>query len=125
MAAVRSRGCATTEGALRGALVGARIRGWRMNARDLKGKPDFVFDSQLLAIFVDGCHWHGCPTCFRQPRANFEYWQKKIQRNGERDRAVTAFLRRSGWRVLRIWEHELRTSPAKVLSGIKRALKSA
>jgi DNA mismatch endonuclease Vsr len=122
MAAVRSRGCASTEGALRWALVRGAIRGWRMNARDLKGKPDFVFDRQSLAVFVDGCHWHGCPTCFRQPRTNIEYWKKKINRNKARDRAVTSFLRRNGWRVLRVWEHELRMSPAKVILGIRRQL---
>jgi DNA mismatch endonuclease (patch repair protein) len=78
-----------------------------LNAADLVGKPDFVFPIRRLVVFVDGCFWHGCPKCQRIPSSNVPYWDRKIERNRIRDRAVNTSLRRSGWRVLRIWEHQL------------------
>jgi DNA mismatch endonuclease (patch repair protein) len=71
-------------------------------------KPDFVFRSQRLAVFVDGCFWHGCPVHGTQPRHNAKFWRDKIARNRTRDRLVTRTLRARGWRVIRIWEHELK-----------------
>ncbi len=72
---------------------------------NLIGKPDIVFPSQRLAIFVDGCYWHGCPKCFREPNTNKNYWQKKIARNQQRARTVNRKINRDGWRTMRIWEH--------------------
>lgn len=69
-------------------------------------RPDIVFTRSRLAIFVDGCFWHGCPDHFAAPRSNLTYWEPKIARNIERDGEVTAALLASGWRVIRIWEHE-------------------
>lgn len=68
-------------------------------------RPDVVFVGRKLAVFIDGCYWHGCPQHFKTPRSNREYWAAKIARNRERDAATDAALSEEGWRVLRFWEH--------------------
>ncbi|MDQ6773384.1 MAG: very short patch repair endonuclease [Candidatus Dormibacteraeota bacterium] len=68
-------------------------------------RPDIVFTRQRVAVFVDGCFWHGCPDHGTSPRHNPEYWTSKMQRNRARDAKVNRALSESGWRVLRIWEH--------------------
>ena len=68
-------------------------------------RPDIVFTRKRLAIFVDGCFWHGCPVHFRLPSTNAPYWQGKIERNMLRDKRVNAALADGGWRVIRLWEH--------------------
>jgi len=78
-----------------------------MYRSDLPGKPDFVFPSSKLVVFVDGCFWHGCPNCYRRPRSNREYWDGKAKRNRARDREVNRALSSMGWRVMRFWEHEV------------------
>ena len=122
MSAIRSRGNRTTEQAVRYRLVRAAIRGWTLHAKNLPGKPDFVFERQRLAVFVDGCYWHGCPKCYRPPESNTGYWSEKYKRNKARDRKVRAKLRRGGWKVLRIWEHEVKKSAGKVVERIQSAL---
>lgn len=124
MAAIRSRGNRSTERALRARLIQAGIRGWRVCAQDIEGCPDFVFDAHRFTIFVDGCFWHGCPKCHRPPSSNTDYWTAKLARNRKRDRRVTETLRTSGWRVLRIWEHELELTPARALSKVWRKIKA-
>lgn len=69
-------------------------------------RPDIVFTRQQVAVFVDGCFWHGCPEHGRTPSTNEGYWQEKLRRNVLRDAAVDAALSASGWEVIRIWEHE-------------------
>jgi len=118
MAAVRSAGNRSTEGALRARLVRAGIRGWRLNGNELPGCPDFVFGKCKLAVFVDGCFWHGCPKCGRLPSSNTQYWVAKVGRNKTRDKRVSAELRREGWHVVRIWEHQLRKSPRQAVDKI-------
>jgi len=81
--------------------------GWRRN-RPLFGKPDFVFPTRKLAVFVDGCFWHGCPLHATQPKTNAAFCRKKLAANRTRDRLVTRSLRARGWSVLRIWQHALR-----------------
>jgi DNA mismatch endonuclease (patch repair protein) len=73
---------------------------------DAKAKADIVFTRQKVAIFMDGCFWHGCSSHCRMPTRNRAYWEAKIGRNQERDRSVTAALTADGWKVVRIWEHE-------------------
>jgi DNA mismatch endonuclease Vsr len=107
MAQVRSQRNRSTEWRVRAALVRAGIRGWTMNANDMLGKPDFAFSAQRIAVFIDGCFWHGCTTCKRTPSSNVEYWNRKIERNRTRDAKIVVELKKSGWRVLRIWEHQL------------------
>jgi DNA mismatch endonuclease Vsr len=95
-------------------LAGMRVRGWRIHPKEPLGKPDVAFPTERVVIFVDGCFWHGCPYCKRKlPQTNREYWERKIGRNIERDNRNTEALQRDGWRVVRIWEHELRTPIAR------------
>jgi DNA mismatch endonuclease (patch repair protein) len=73
----------------------------------MPGRPDFVFKKQSLALFIDGCFWHGCLKCNLRPKTNIKYWAKKIQRNRNRDKIVKKQLEQEGWTVIRIWEHQL------------------
>lgn len=113
MAAIRSTGNRATELRLAAILRAHGITGWRRH-QPLPGKPDFAFRRERLAVFVDGCFWHGCHWHCRMPKSRQAYWQPKIDRNKTRDRAVRALLRRTGWRVHRIWEHSLRAPEAVV-----------
>lgn len=71
-----------------------------------KVRPDLVFKLARLAVFVDGCFWHGCREHCRRPGSNSDYWRAKIDRNGKRDRVVDAALEAAGWTVMRFWEHQ-------------------
>lgn len=121
MASIRSRGNKSTELRMRMLLVRAGISGWRLQIQDILGRPDFVFLEQRLALFVDGCFWHGCPSCRLAPKSNLEYWQAKIQGNIARDKKTTSQLQHEGWRVIRVWEHELK-EPDTVLMTLREAL---
>lgn len=120
MSRVRSRDNKVTEGALIRLFRRDRITGWRRNIK-LFGNPDFVFQKHRLAVFVDGCFWHGCPKHASQPASNRAFWKKKLGRNKVRDLLVNRTLRTKGWRVLRIWQHELREQ-AKVARRVSSAL---
>ncbi len=122
MAAVRARGNLSTEMRLRMLLVKRGIIGWRVLPKNIVGNPDFVFSDARLAIFVDGCFWHGCAHCYRRPSSNRDYWDAKVKRNMQRDKSLRAKLRRSGWSVLRIWEHELKENPEACIAKIERKL---
>lgn len=94
---------------LRSALhrLGMRFRkDFRVQAGDVKVKPDIVFTRRRIAVFVDGCFWHGCPVHGRTPTVNGWYWNPKLERNRQRDERVTAALEADDWLVLRFWEHE-------------------
>src|SRR5450759_2116458 len=108
MSAVRSKGNRTTEWQFRSRLIRAGISGWRINDVTLFGKPDFVFMEMRVAVFLDGCFWHGCKLCRSIPATNHDFWLQKINRNKSRDRLVNKRLRKEGWRVIRFWEHEIR-----------------
>lgn len=83
------------------------ITGWRRNYK-VKGHPDFVFLKEKIAVFVDGCFWHGHDCRNTRPKDNAEYWQKKRERNIKHDKEITQLFENRGWRVLRIWECELK-----------------
>jgi DNA mismatch endonuclease (patch repair protein) len=85
-------------------------------------RPDFVFRAHRLAVFVDGCFWHGCPEHFTRPKSRQKFWDAKIARNQARDAEVTQALRKNGWRVLRLWEHELAVKREKRLLARLRRL---
>jgi len=108
MSSVRGKRNKTTEGSLRMALVRAGLKGWKLHAVDLPGKPDFYFPTKRVAVFVDGCFWHGCPRCGHVPKTNTSFWRLKIKRNQERDARARRYLRSIGIQVVRFWEHELR-----------------
>lgn len=120
MAAIRSVGNKETEIVVAGILRQYRITGWRRH-QELPGKPDFVFRKQRLVVFVDGCFWHACPEHGRNPDSNRDYWRAKLARNKMRDKLVTRDLRHKQWKVLRIWEHDLRNG-RQVASRIRKAL---
>jgi DNA mismatch endonuclease (patch repair protein) len=99
------------------------LHGWRRRSL-LPGKPDFVFPQERLAVFVDGCFWHGCPSHGSLPQSRSEYWEAKISRNRRRDRAVACLLRKKGWRVLRIWEHALgKNGEKQTVARLRQALR--
>lgn len=107
MAQVRSFDNETTEKAFIQILKKNSIKGWRRNSQ-LFGKPDFVFPSLNVVIFIDGCFWHNCPKHYRRPSSNVSYWQEKIVRNQRRDRKVNRTLKKKGWTVIRVWEHDIK-----------------
>ena len=122
MSCIRSSANKDTELRLIVIFRAHRVTGWRRN-RNLPGKPDFVFPAQRLALFVDGCYWHGCPKHYRRPKTNRAFWDAKIARNRQRDREVHRLLRAKGWRVLRVWEHALaRKHETRTITRIQRAL---
>jgi DNA mismatch endonuclease (patch repair protein) len=114
MARIRSKGNLETELAMMRFFREHNITGWRRQ-QVVFGNPDFIFRAVHLAVFVDGCFWHGCHRHGRIPTGNRDYWLNKIARNKNRDRIVTRTLRKEGWRVLRIWHHELARKNAKRL----------
>lgn len=122
MSLIRSRGNKDTERKLAAILRTSGIAGWRRH-QPLLGRPDFVFRHASLAVFVDGCFWHGCPSHCRMPSSNQAYWHPKIARNKARDKFVTTALRKRGWRVLRIWEHDL-SKPSYCTQKLIRLLSS-
>jgi DNA mismatch endonuclease, patch repair protein len=120
MAAIRSTGNKATELKIISIFRARGITGWRRNQK-LPGKPDFVFKRGKIAVFVDGCFWHGCKRHCRLPQTNRHYWQEKIARNAMRDKETNHFPQRIGWRVCRVWEHSL-NAPAVVSERIKSLL---
>ena len=118
MSRVRSKGNKSTERRLRAALVKAAISGWRMHPQGILGTPDFFFPEFQFSIFVDGCFWHGCPMCGRRSKSRTDYWDKKLELNIARDGKVNAALESRGYKVLRVWEHELRDDLAGVVRRI-------
>jgi DNA mismatch endonuclease (patch repair protein) len=122
MSLIRGRGNKVTELALAKLFRRNKITGWRRNQK-IFGKPDFIFPKLKLAIFVDGCFWHGCPKHGTQPKGNRAFWKNKFARNKARDVFVTRTLRLAKWRVLRIWEHELSLkNEIRLFRRIQRAL---
>jgi len=109
------------EARLRAALRAAGVR-FRRNARGLPGTPDVVLDAARLAVFVDGCFWHGCPRHCRMPKTRRRFWEAKFEVNRRRDARVRRALNRAGWSVMRVWEHDLRTAVRveRVVTRIKR-----
>lgn len=120
MSRVRDRGNAATELRLIEIFRSEGVRGWRRQSR-VFGRPDFIFPKARVAIFVDGCFWHGCPLHGEIPASNTPFWSKKIQANVTRDDLVRRRLKKLGWRVIRIWQHDLRR-PGRVAGRIKRVL---
>jgi DNA mismatch endonuclease, patch repair protein len=92
----------------------------------LPGKPDFVYQRARLAVFVHGDWWHRCPVCnIPLPRVHRAYWKRKLDRNVERDRLVKMELQALRWRVVEIWEHEIKSDPKAAADRIKRLLKTS
>jgi len=95
---------------------------YRLHAKDLPGKPDVVFRRARVAVYVDGAFWHGHPERCRVPATNRSYWVKKIERNKARDARVNAELTGMGWRVIRLWDFEVKASPARCAARVRRVV---
>ena len=144
MSRIRGRGNRDTELALAKLFRRHKITGWRRQI-EIRGRaalprrqspatkhrrptgfrvrPDFIFSKLKLAVFVDGCFWHGCPQHAIKPKNNRAFWQRKLSANKARDRLVNQTLRRAGWRVIRIWEHEFsRKNELRLIARIQRFL---
>ena len=85
-----------------------RLKGFKYQPKNLFGDPDFINYKKKTVVFIDGCFWHKCPKHFIKPKSNKIYWLSKIERNVLRDKEVTFAYRKSGWKVKRIWGHELK-----------------
>lgn len=114
MSRIKGKGNQTTELRLIALFKQFGVVGWRRHQTFLKPghglrliRPDFIFRKYKVAVFVDGCFWHACPKCYRPVKTNAVFWSEKVVRNRRRDRLATLSLKEMGWRVIRIWEHEL------------------
>jgi len=122
MSRIKGKGNKDTELMMIQILRKYHISGWRRNQAVL-GKPDFIFPKQKIALFVDGCFWHGCPKHSNMPKNNRAFWEKKLGKNKDRDKFVNRELRKLGWVIVRVWEHELKDEE-KVAGKIRRKLKT-
>ena len=108
MARVRGTGNVSTELTVQHILRSRRIWGWEKHPSDLPCKPDFYFRKAQLALFVDGCFWHGCPSCCRNvPKTRSRFWSDKLRANRCRDNRTRRHLRKLGICVMRVWEHQV------------------
>jgi DNA mismatch endonuclease (patch repair protein) len=101
------------------ARVGLRFAANCRAVASCRRRADFVFRAARVAVFVDGCFWHGCPRHFRLPASHTAWWEEKIARNRTRDGETSALLRAQGWRVVRVWEHE---DPERAAARVGRAV---
>jgi DNA mismatch endonuclease (patch repair protein) len=132
MSLIRGQGNRNTELRLAKLFRAQHITGWRRHrklrivtpnqASALMVRPDFVFAKHRVAVFVDGCFWHCCPRHSKIPENNHEFWEKKLASNKARDRLVNRVLKKSGWKLVRIWEHELDAQPSRVIRKVSIAL---
>jgi len=123
MARIRGKGNERTELVFVAMLRHQRITGWR-RGYPVHGRPDLVFPKERLAIFVDGCFWHGCPRHRSVPATNRAFWQRKLARNKQRDRTVNRSLKGAGWSVLRVWQHELiGRNRRRLVARVRKSLK--
>ena len=146
MSRIRSRGNKDTEVAFANLLRRNHITGWRRHLklridqsagvavsvqsravlvkkkRSKVVRPDFVFPQAKVAVFVDGCFWHGCPIHSKVPATNRTFWKKKLVTNKSRDRLVNKQLGSAGWRIVRIWEHDLASAPGLAIQRVRNAV---
>lgn len=109
---------------LRKALWESKIRGYRLHWKKVAGKPDIAFPGKKIAIFVNGCYWHRCPHCKPStPKSNVEFWENKFARNIARDTNKNLELINHGWKVLTIWECELKRDLDSHVDRVKDLLK--
>ena len=110
---VRSRIMASIRGKDTGPEIAVRRILWRhglryrTHDRTVLGRPDISNKRKRLAVFVDGCFWHGCPKCYQEPETNRDFWRSKVEGNRRRREIVRDGLKRQGFRVIEIWEHEV------------------
>jgi len=108
---------------LRRALWSAGLR-YRLH-HGVVGRPDIAFPGSRVAVFCDGCFWHGCPTHSVSPQTNGSFWKTKIRKNMARDEKVAAALRSEGWSVMRFWEHDIKSDPEMLAGRVKRVIRKS
>ena len=96
---------------------------FRIHYKKLVGKPDIVFLTSKIVVFLDSCFWHVCPYHFIKPKSNLKYWSPKLKRNKERGLEVNKILRKDGWIVLRFWEHQVKKDIDKIINKIEKKVK--
>ena len=101
--------------------MGLRFRVAVRPVKDVRRSADVVFTRAKVAVFLDGCFWHGCDEHFVLPRTNRPYWQDKIENNRHRDAETNALLAAAGWTVIRVWEHEDLDQAARAIADLVRA----
>jgi len=97
---------------------------YRVHDKSVFGTPDISNKSRKVAVFVDGCFWHGCGKCYKEPKTNTIFWRDKISRNRERRKVVRRELKKEGWKVLEFWEHSVKKNPASVTAKISSKIAS-
>jgi DNA mismatch endonuclease, patch repair protein len=103
----------------RKALWAKGLKGYRLHAKDLPGRPDIVYRRQKVAIFIHGCFWHRCPKCkLSLPKSNPEFWREKFASNLERDKKNLILLNQTGWTVLTVWECEIKSNMNTALTEV-------
>jgi DNA mismatch endonuclease (patch repair protein) len=108
---------------LRKALWKNNLKGYRLNYKEIPGRPDIVFTAKKIAIFVHGCYWHRCPTCnLPIPKSNSSFWKTKFEKNVQRDKIKNEQLKELGWRILVIWECEIKENLNKQIDKIRTIL---
>lgn len=85
---------------------------------EMEGSPDIILKDAKKAVFIHGCFWHKCPKCYKPPKSRKEYWLPKIERNVKRDKENIRILKKGGWKVIRIWEHEIKNNKKKAIKKI-------
>jgi DNA mismatch endonuclease (patch repair protein) len=101
-------------------LIWAQGRRYRVHDRHVPGTPDISNRRYKLAVFIDGCFWHGCASCYKEPTTNASFWRNKLKANRQRRIKVKRQLKSSGWRVLEFWEHEVLSNPSGVAKKVGR-----
>ena len=108
---------------LRRALFASGLRGYRLHCKKVPGRPDICFTNKKLAVFVNGCYWHRCPICdLSLPKTNTDFWQRKFELNVERDKRKIENLETLGWKVMTVWECEIRNELGEVVVRIRQTL---
>lgn len=98
--------------------------GFEYHAKGIYGHPDFANKKLKIVIFIDGCFWHMCPIHFKVPATRTEFWIKKIEKNVERDRHINEKLESDGWKVVRIWEHDVKGNLSELSNKVMASFKS-
>lgn len=123
MSKIRKKGNRSTERKVRAALASSGLKGWCLHYGGFEGMPDFAFPKQRIAIFIDGCFWHGCFSCYRRPKSKRSYWDWKLARNIRRDKEVGQALKKQDILALRFWEHEAIYNLPRIVKKITTAHK--
>ena len=111
------------EMALRKALWSNGIKGYRLNWKSVPGRPDIAFPGKKLAVFVHGCYWHRCPTCaYPLPKHNTDFWTNKFEKNIARDEIKKQELIKLGWKVITVWECEIKQKLDNIILNISNQL---